>query len=75
MPTKRNNLDILTGFQVTKVNFETTSAGTVATGISLQSGPGGDTYTLMAGEEVILSAGVIGSPREWRIWHIRVHRW
>ena len=70
MPTKRENLDILTGFQVTKVNFETSSAGIVATGINLQAGPGAESYTIAAGEEVILSAGVIGSPREWRSWPI-----
>lgn len=73
MPTKRNNLDILTGFQVTKVNFETSSEGIVATGINLQAGPGAESYTIAAGEEVSLSAGVIGSSRKWRSWQIRAH--
>ena len=60
----RDNLDILTGYQATKINFSGSGNNITATGVQLQSGETGQTYTVQANQEVILSAGVIGSPRE-----------
>ncbi|POY72705.1 hypothetical protein BMF94_4535 [Rhodotorula taiwanensis] len=57
----RSNLVTLTGYQVTKVVFD----GTTATGVEFAAGPGAGnaTYTVSASKEVILSAGVIGTPQ------------
>ncbi|GAA5862628.1 hypothetical protein JCM3774_001083 [Rhodotorula dairenensis] len=56
----RTNLVVLTGFQATKITFD----GKVATGVQFAAGPGDNqTYTVNASKEVILSAGVIGTPQ------------
>ncbi|GAA5976406.1 hypothetical protein JCM10908_005488 [Rhodotorula pacifica] len=56
----RTNLVVLTGFQATKIVFN----GQTATGVQFAAGPGGNqTYTVNAAREVILSAGVIGTPQ------------
>ncbi|GAA5936260.1 uncharacterized protein JCM15063_002761 [Sporobolomyces koalae] len=55
----RSNLVVLTGYQATKVVFD----GTTATGVEFAASAAGTTYTVNARQEVILSAGVIGSPQ------------
>lgn len=55
----RANLVVLTGFTATKINFD----GTTATGVSFASAAGATVYNVTASQEVILSTGVIGSPR------------
>ncbi|GAA6000162.1 hypothetical protein JCM10207_007884 [Rhodosporidiobolus poonsookiae] len=55
----RSNLVVLTGYQATKVVFD----GTTATGVEFAASDGNDTYTVNASQEVILSAGVIGTPQ------------
>jgi len=54
----RSNLVVLTGFYVTKINFD----GTTATGVQFAASATGQTYTVNATSEVILSGGVIGTP-------------
>lgn len=58
----KSNVVILTGFTVTKVNFETTGNNITATGVNFKANRDSDTYTVQANREVILAAGVIGSP-------------
>lgn len=55
----RTNLVVLTGYQATKIVFD----GTTATGVEFAASATGTTYTVNAAKEVVLSAGVIGSPR------------
>ncbi|GAA6053831.1 hypothetical protein JCM3770_004740 [Rhodotorula araucariae] len=55
----RTNLVVLTGYQATKVVFD----GTTATGVEFAAGAGNETFTVNAKQEVILSAGVIGTPQ------------
>ncbi|BGP46470.1 hypothetical protein JCM10450v2_002315 [Rhodotorula kratochvilovae] len=55
----RTNLVVLTGYQATKILFD----GTTATGIEFAAGAGNETYTVNAAQEIILSAGVIGTPQ------------
>lgn len=50
---------VLTGFQATKVVLD----GTTATGVEFAATATGPAYTVSASKEVILSAGVIGTPR------------
>jgi choline dehydrogenase len=57
----RSNLVVLTGYQATKIVFD----GTTATGIEFAASDGNTTYTVSANEEVILSTGVIGTPRSF----------
>lgn len=61
-PDAKSNVDILTGFTVTKVNFASTNGTTTATGVSFMLGRDSETFTVQANKEVILAAGVIGSP-------------
>jgi choline dehydrogenase len=56
----RTNLVVLSGFQASKIIFD----GTTATGVNFAASATGPSYTVSASREVILSAGVIGSPRE-----------
>lgn len=58
--SERTNLVVLTGFQATKIEF----SGTTATGVTFAATPAGASYTVSAAQEVILAAGVIGTPRE-----------
>ncbi|KAK9893997.1 GMC oxidoreductase [Cystobasidium minutum MCA 4210] len=62
-PDPKPNVDILTGFTVTKVNFATNNSQITATGVSFMSARDSETYTVQANREVILAAGVIGSPQ------------
>ncbi|BGP54267.1 hypothetical protein JCM8202v2_001844 [Rhodotorula sphaerocarpa] len=55
----RTNLVVLTGYQATKVVFD----GTTATGVEFAAAAGNQTFTVSASQEVILSAGVIGTPQ------------
>lgn len=60
--SERTNLVVLTGFQATKIEF----SGTTATGVTFAATAAGETYIVNAAKEVILSAGVIGTPRTHR---------
>ncbi|KAJ7625769.1 hypothetical protein FB45DRAFT_750559 [Roridomyces roridus] len=63
-PYARPNLVILTGYQVTKVNWnDTTEGAAVASGVSFAANAGGTVYSVTAAKEVILSGGTIGSPQ------------
>jgi len=59
----RSNLMILTGQQVTKVNFNSTDAdgNQVASGVTFAASQGATEYTVNANKEVILCGGTIGS--------------
>ena len=54
----RTNLVVLSGYYVTKINFD----GTLATGVSFAASATDTVYTVNATSEVILSGGVIGTP-------------
>jgi choline dehydrogenase len=58
----RANLTIITRAQVTRVLIESQPEGLVATGVEYRASTG-ETGTVLAGKEVILSAGAIGSPQ------------
>ncbi|KAJ7682021.1 hypothetical protein DFH06DRAFT_971575 [Mycena polygramma] len=63
-PYSGTNLVILTGYQVTKINWNATTAGAaVAGGVSFAASAGGQTYNVTAAKEVIVSGGTIGSPQ------------
>ncbi|KAJ7167840.1 hypothetical protein C8R46DRAFT_898201 [Mycena filopes] len=63
-PYAGTNLVILTGYQVTKVNWNTTTGGAaVAGGVSFAANAAGQVYTVNAAKEVILSGGTVGSPQ------------
>ena len=55
----RTNLVVLTGYQATKIVFD----GTTATGVEFASSSTAASSTVNARQEVILAAGVIGSPQ------------
>ncbi|PVF98832.1 alcohol oxidase [Serendipita vermifera] len=59
----KSNFSLLTGAQATKINFSGTKQNdkVVATGVSFQVN--GQTYTVNASREVILSAGAFQSPQ------------
>jgi choline dehydrogenase-like flavoprotein len=59
----RPNLTIWTGIAVEKVLLTHTSDGAVATGVQYTRGKDGQSSTVAARKEVILSAGVFHSPR------------
>lgn len=60
----RPNLHVLTGFLVTQVMFDTSDSKNVkATGVKYQQSRDGDSYTVMATREVILSAGAVQTPQ------------
>jgi choline dehydrogenase len=55
---------ILTGFQVTSLSYNDTSAGNVfASGVNFKASATGQEYTVNVAKEVILSGGTIGSPQ------------
>ena len=60
-PEQRANLTIITDAQATRVIVERDADGLVARGVAWR-GPDGVEAVAMAGREVILSAGAIGSP-------------
>ncbi|KAJ7506680.1 hypothetical protein B0H11DRAFT_1706725 [Mycena galericulata] len=63
-PYAGTNLVILTGYQVTKVNWNSTATGAaVAGGVSFAADASSTVYTVNAAKEVILSGGTIGSPQ------------
>ncbi|KAF7335241.1 Choline dehydrogenase [Mycena sanguinolenta] len=63
-PYSGTNLVILTGYQVTKINWNSTTTGAaVAGGVTFSAGAGQQTYTVNAAKEVIVSGGSIGSPQ------------
>ncbi|KAJ6515224.1 hypothetical protein C8R45DRAFT_202843 [Mycena sanguinolenta] len=63
-PYSGTNLVILTGYQVTKINWNSTTSGAaVAGGVTFAAGAGETTYTVNAAKEVIISGGSIGSPQ------------
>jgi choline dehydrogenase-like flavoprotein len=59
----KSNFSLLTGAQATKINFSPTKQNdkVVATGVSFQVN--GQTYSVNASREVILSAGTFQSPQ------------
>jgi choline dehydrogenase len=59
----RENLNVLTDHQVIKIEFDTSSAIPRATGVQFQNTPNGTVYKTYARHEVILSAGVFGTPQ------------
>ncbi|ORX40851.1 hypothetical protein BD324DRAFT_612310 [Kockovaella imperatae] len=61
----RDNLVILTGYQVTEVLFSQTddaNGNKVASGVKFSAGPGQQEHFVQANKEVILSGGTVGSP-------------
>ena len=58
---RRPNLTIVTGAHVTRIVLEQAAGRTVATGIEYRSATG-QTQTIMAAREIVLSGGAIGSP-------------
>lgn len=58
----RPNLSVLTEALVAKIDFEKSSSGD-ATATSVQFLVNGNTYTVKANKEVIVSGGVINSPQ------------
>jgi choline dehydrogenase len=60
-PERRPNLTVLTGAQATRVLLGRAGEETVATGVEYRTAAG-ETLEALAGKEVILSAGAIGSP-------------
>ncbi|KAJ7724738.1 hypothetical protein DFH07DRAFT_854638 [Mycena maculata] len=61
-PYSGTNLVILTGYQVTKINFNSTTTGAaVAGGVSFAADASSTVYTVNAAKEVILSGGTVGS--------------
>ncbi|CED82443.1 Glucose dehydrogenase/choline dehydrogenase/mandelonitrile lyase (GMC oxidoreductase family) [Phaffia rhodozyma] len=59
----RSNLVILTGYQVTKINWNSTDSttGAVASGVTFQASATDTPYTVNVAKEVLLSGGTIGS--------------
>lgn len=57
--TSRSNLFVLTGVQATKIVLD----GTRAIGVEFSASANGETFTVSANQEVILSSGVIGTPQ------------
>ncbi|KAF8206842.1 hypothetical protein K438DRAFT_1963154 [Mycena galopus ATCC 62051] len=58
--SSRKNLKLLTGAQVTKILFNSESANSVAVGVEFTAN--GETYSVSASREIIISAGAIGTP-------------
>jgi len=59
----RPNLAVLVGQQVTKVLFESAKGQTRAVGVTYANSSTAPTFAITATNEVILSAGVIGTPQ------------
>ena len=59
----RSNIIVLTQSQVTQVTFDTSGSVPRATGVNFAQTSGGTTYHVEATSEVILSAGVFGTPQ------------
>lgn len=59
----RPNLNVLTEHQVVKIDFDTKGSLPRATGVQFQKTRDGTVYKAYARQEVILSAGVFGTPQ------------
>ncbi|KAK3075191.1 hypothetical protein LTR53_001722 [Teratosphaeriaceae sp. CCFEE 6253] len=59
---RRNNLLILTGHRVTKINWKDCE-GVVASGVTFQASRDGETYTVKTKREILLAAGSLQSPQ------------
>jgi choline dehydrogenase len=59
----RENLQVLTEHQVIKIDFDTKGSVPRATGVQFQKASNGTVYKTYAQREVILSAGVFGTPQ------------
>ena len=60
----RDNLVILTGYQVTEVVWNSTaSANAVAGGLTFAAEKGAESYTVYAAKEVILAGGTVNTPQ------------
>jgi choline dehydrogenase len=59
----RSNLVVLLQSQVSKVTFDTSGSVPRATGVDFQTAQGGQSYHVEVTREVILSAGVFGTPQ------------
>jgi choline dehydrogenase len=59
---QRTNLEVISGAQVTRVLFESSTDRLTAVGVEYVSADG-ETATVTADKEVVLSAGAIGSPQ------------
>ncbi|KAF6822282.1 choline dehydrogenase [Colletotrichum musicola] len=59
----RANLNIFVGHRVTKLVLAKVDGKVVAKGIELAEGPNSSTQTIIAGREVIVSAGALNSPK------------
>ncbi|CCA69994.1 related to Glucose oxidase [Serendipita indica DSM 11827] len=63
-PTKdRSNLIVLLNSQATKITFDTSGSVPRASGVDFAQQSGGRTYHVEAKSEVIISAGVFGTPQ------------
>jgi len=63
-PYAGTNLVILTGYQVTQINWNSTTTGAaVAGGVTFAASAEGKAYTVNAAKEVIISGGTINSPQ------------
>ncbi|KAJ7668139.1 hypothetical protein B0H17DRAFT_950122 [Mycena rosella] len=63
-PYARPNLVVLTGFQATQINWNSTTKGSaVAGGVSFAASASGTVYKVHAAKEVIVSGGTVGSPQ------------
>ncbi|KAF8207871.1 hypothetical protein K438DRAFT_1814488 [Mycena galopus ATCC 62051] len=63
-PYAGTNLVILTGYQVTQINWNSTTTGAVvAGGVTFAASAEDRAYTVNAAKEVILAGGTIGSPQ------------
>ncbi|KAK7053944.1 choline dehydrogenase [Favolaschia claudopus] len=61
-PFDRTNLIILTGYQVTKINWnDTTTGAAIAGGVTFAASAESPAFTVNAAKEVILAGGVVGS--------------
>ncbi|KZS90467.1 alcohol oxidase [Sistotremastrum niveocremeum HHB9708] len=59
----RKNLDIITGVRATKLTFKASKAGPVASGVQFTPSPDVNVTTVLANNEVILSAGAFNTPQ------------
>ncbi|KAJ4489913.1 hypothetical protein J3R30DRAFT_6753 [Lentinula aciculospora] len=59
----RSNLAVLVGAQATRIQFSQTASGGNASATGVQFTASGTNYTVLAGKEVILSAGSLHTPQ------------
>ncbi|KAJ7203428.1 hypothetical protein C8J57DRAFT_1259668 [Mycena rebaudengoi] len=63
IPFPGTNLVILTGYQVTKINWNSTTSPAVADGVSFAAGAGDQERIVHVSKEVIISGGSVNSPQ------------